>query len=123
MEYQKSADLRTGGAFYPILTGIPRRCAPLLYLCTRKMIQTADGSYFYYPFLLEFYRRMLLSTKPCIRIFGKLNDSREGVAFSNRAQITDLRLTRFKGLWRALPVLPRGHCKLGLLACWRHLCY
>ena len=66
---------------------------------------------------------MLLSAKPCILIFGKLNDSREGGAFLNRAQIADLRLTRFKGLWRALPVLPRGHCKRGLFACWRQLCY
>jgi hypothetical protein len=117
MEYQKSADLRTGGAFYSILTGIPRRCAPLLYLCTRKMSQNGRWSYFYYPFLLEFYRQMLLSAKPCILIFGKLNDSREGGAFLNRAQIADLRLTRFKGLGRALPVLPRGHCKRGLFAC------
>jgi hypothetical protein len=66
---------------------------------------------------------MFLSTKPCILIFGKLNDLLGGVVFSNRAQITDLRLTQFKGLGRALPVLPRGHCERVLLACWRQLCY
>jgi hypothetical protein len=72
------------------------------------------------PLLLEFYRNMFLSAATCRPIFGKLNYSRGGVAFSNRAHITHSRLTKFKGPARAACAAQRTLHGTNLRAFWMY---
>jgi hypothetical protein len=70
--------------------------------------------------LLEFYRNMLLSAETCIPIFGKLNYSRGGGAFSSRAHISHSRLTKFKGPACAACVAQRTLHGANLRAFWMY---